>query len=202
MGCSSVLRFFYTATQQNITSRLYDNFEFFSFSFLTSFSTFAEHFQNGFLMRKLLIPLILACATVSAFAQDYTATRGDDILVQIRKNSPKQGKITLNQDPEIERVFNLDILQNARQPGMHGYRIRIYFDLGQKSRKQSEDISGEFMQNYPGISVYRSYVSPYYKVSVGDFRTRDNALKLYHQLTKDYPKAFIVPEWVNFPPLE
>ena len=85
---------------------------------------------------------------------------------------------------------------------MNGYRIRIYFDLGQKSRKQSEDVSSEFMQKYPGIAVYRSYISPYYKVSVGDFRTRDNALKLYYQLLKDYPKAFIVPEWVNFPPLE
>ncbi len=153
-------------------------------------------------MRKFLVLFYVICATLSAFAQDNSSTRGDDILVQIRKNSANQGKVILNQDPQIERVFNLDILQNARQPGMHGYRIRIYFDLGQKSRKQSEDISTEFMQNYPGISVYRSYVSPYYKVSVGDFRTRDNALKLYHQLLKDYPKAFIVPEWVNFPPLE
>jgi hypothetical protein len=85
---------------------------------------------------------------------------------------------------------------------MYGYRIRIYFDLGQKSRKQSEETANDFMTNYPGISVYRSYISPYYKVSVGDFRTRDNALKLYYQLIKEYPKAFIVPEWINFPPLE
>lgn len=153
-------------------------------------------------MRRILIPLLFICATISAIGQGFTSTRGDDILVQIRKSNPNQGKVTINQDPQIERIFNLDILQSARQPGMHGFRIRIYFDLGQKSRKQSEDAVGEFMQKYPGISVYRSYVSPYYKVSVGDFRTRDNALKLYHQLLKDYPRAFIIPEWVNFPPLE
>lgn len=153
-------------------------------------------------MRNFLIPFLFFCAVVSTFAQGRSSNRGEDILVQVRKSNPNQGKVTINQDSQIERIFNLDILQNARQPGMHGFRIRIYFDLGQKSRKQSEDVSAEFMQNYPGISVYRSYVSPYYKVSVGDFRTRDNALKLYHQLLKDYPKAFIVPEWVNFPPLE
>jgi hypothetical protein len=153
-------------------------------------------------MRKFLVFSVVLFVSFSAFGQDDASTRGEDILVQIRKNNPNQGKVTINQDPQIERVFNLDILQNARQPGMYGFRIRIYFDLGQKSRKQSEDVAGEFMQNYPGISAYRSYVSPYYKVSVGDFRTRDNALKLYHQLLKDYPKAFIVPEWVNFPPLE
>ena len=153
-------------------------------------------------MRKILIPLLLICATISANGQGYSSNRGEDILVQVRKSTPNQGKVTINQDAQIEHVFNLDILQSARQPGMHGFRIRIYFDLGQKSRKQSEDAVGEFMQKYPGISIYRSYVSPYYKVSVGDFRTRDNALKLYHLLLKDYPRAFIIPEWVNFPPLE
>jgi len=153
-------------------------------------------------MRKILIPLLLICTAISANGQGYASNKGEDILVHIRKNNPNQGKITINQDAQIEHVFNLDILQSARQPGIHGFRIRIYFDLGQKSRKQSEDVVSEFMQNFPGIAIYRSYVSPYYKVSVGDFRTRDNALKLYHQLLKDYPRAFIIPEWVNFPPLE
>jgi hypothetical protein len=169
---------------------------------LTSFFTFAEHFKKMFLMRQYLIPILIIWCSISAVGQDNASHRGDDILVQVRKNIPNQGKVTINQDPQIEHVFNLDILQNAKQPGMYGYRIRIYFDLGQTSRKQSEDTANEFMTNYPGISVYRSYISPYYKVSVGDFRTRDNALKLYSQLIKEYPKAFIVPEWINFPPLE
>lgn len=153
-------------------------------------------------MKKILTTLVITCISLTLFGQGQTNSRSEDILVLLQKNNPNQGKVTINQDPQIERVFNLDILQSARQPGMHGFRIRIYFDLGQKSRKQSEDCAVEFMTNYPGIAVYRSYVSPYYKVSVGDFRTKDNALKLYHQLLKDYPKAFIVPEWVNFPPLE
>ncbi len=152
-------------------------------------------------MKKILIALAITCVSLTVFGQGSNS-RSEDILVRIQKNNPNQGKVSINQDPQIERVFNLDILQSARQPGMHGFRIRIYFDLGQKSRKQSEDVAAGFMTNYPGIAVYRSYVSPYYKVSVGDFRTKDNALKLYHQLLEDYPKAFIIPEWVNFPPLE
>jgi hypothetical protein len=128
--------------------------------------------------------------------------QSNDIFTQIQHNNPNQGKVTINQDSQIENLFNLRLLQNARQPGMNGFRIRIYLDLGQKSRKISEDIVNEFYEKYPGINVYRTYKSPYYKVSVGDFRTKDNALKLYFQLLKDYPKSFIVNEWVNFPPLE
>jgi hypothetical protein len=85
---------------------------------------------------------------------------------------------------------------------MQGFRIRLYFDLGQHSRNASEEVMNEFMANYPGIAVYRSFDSPYYKVSVGDYRTRDEALKLLKTLQRKYPKAFIVPEWINFPQLD
>ncbi len=153
-------------------------------------------------MKEIILSFVFASISFCLFGQGNTTAKDGDMLILLRKDTPNQGKISINQDPQIERVFNLDILQSARQPGMQGFRIRIYFDLGQKSRKQSEDVAVGFMTNYPGIAVYRSYVSPYYKVSVGDFRTKDNALKLYYQLLKEYPKAFIIPEWVNFPPLE
>jgi hypothetical protein len=84
---------------------------------------------------------------------------------------------------------------------MNGYRIRIYFDLGQKARQKSEEVMKTFMEKYPGIKVYQTYNTPYWKISVGDFRTHDSALKLYNSLLREYPKAFIVPEWINFPPL-
>lgn len=154
-------------------------------------------------LSKYFALLIFICLALYGMGQDNSKEfQTNDILAKLNHNVPNQGRVTINQDPQIEHLFNLHILQNARQLGMNGFRIRIYFDLGQKSRKQSEDIVNEFYEKYPGISVYRSYMSPYYKVSVGDFRTRDNALKLYFQLLKDYPKAFIVPEWINFPPLE
>lgn len=155
-------------------------------------------------MRKYLIPLIFLCFSLNGMGQDDSGRefQTNDIITQLQHNSPSQGKVIITQDSEIERLFNLHVFQNAKQPGMNGYRIRIYLDLGQRSRKQSEDIVNEFYSKHPGISVYRSYESPYYKVSVGDFRTRDNAFKLYYELKKEYPKAFIVPERINFPPLE
>ena len=64
------------------------------------------------------------------------------------------------------------------------------------------DFLQDFMEKYPDIRVYQSYDNPYWKISVGDFRTRESAQKLYHQLLVDYPKAFIIPQWINFPPLE
>ncbi|MHC1703889.1 MAG: SPOR domain-containing protein [Tenuifilaceae bacterium] len=155
-------------------------------------------------MRKYLILYIFICFNLNGIGQDNSGKvfQSNDIFTQLKHYGLNQGKVTITQDQEIEHLFNRYVLKNARQPGMNGYRIRIYLDLGQKSRKKSEEIVTEFYEKYPGINVYRTYTSPYYKVSVGDFRTKDNALKLYHQLLKEYPKAFIVPEWINFPPLE
>lgn len=101
----------------------------------------------------------------------------------------------------IANLLNEYYIRNASKPGMQGFRIRIYFDLGQQSRTVSQETMDEFMENYPGIAVYRTFDSPYYKVSVGDFRTRDEALKFLKTIERKYPKAFIVAEWISFPAL-
>lgn len=126
-------------------------------------------------------------------------------MAQVDLNSQstpkKEGVINVYQDESIRRLLDTYIIANAARPGMQGFRVRIYFDLGQQSRTTSLDEQTKFMETMPGINVYRTFDSPYYKVSVGDFRTRDEALKLLKLIEKQYPKAFIVSEWIHFPQL-
>lgn len=133
----------------------------------------------------------------NGFAQE---PRG--IIEQLQQAHPEMGRISVKQDPRIAQLLNAYYIQNASRPGMQGFRIRIFFDLGQQSRKKSEDVLNEFLENYPGIAVYRTFDSPYYKVSVGDYRTRDEALKDLKRLERKYQKAFVVPEWINFPRIQ
>ena len=116
-------------------------------------------------------------------------------------NPKKEGVVNIYQDESIRRLLDTYIIANAARPGMQGFRVRIFFDLGQQSRTTSLDEQTKFMEAMPGINVYRTFDSPYYKVSVGDFRTRDEALKLLKSIEKEYPKAFIVSEWIHFPKL-
>lgn len=134
--------------------------------------------------------------SVGCFAQNSAG-----IIDHIQQDVPGTGKVSIRQSDGISKLLNAYYIQNASKPGMQGFRIRLYFDLGQQSRTVSEDVMNQFMENYPGVSVYRSFDSPYYKVSVGDFRTRDEALKFLKTIERKYPKAFIVPEWINFPQL-
>ena len=82
-----------------------------------------------------------------------------------------------------------------------GYRVRIFFDNSQNARQKSESVAGAFAAAYPGISIYRVYASPYFKVTVGDFRSRDEAQLFAQRLKGWFPSAFLVKEHINYPSL-
>jgi hypothetical protein len=145
----------------------------------------------------LILTTLFGVSPLSSLSQDQYG-----IIQKLEANHPDMGRISINQDIRITNLLNEYYIQNATKPGMQGFRIRIYFDLGQQSRTSSQETMDEFMESYPGIAVYRTFDSPYYKVSVGDFRTRDEALKFLKTIDRNYPKAFIVTEWINFPSLE
>lgn len=152
-------------------------------------------------MRKFLVLTMLVITGFSAFPQNTGNVPHLPIVTELQKNVPGQGVVTIRQSDAITQLHGIRYLHNAKSPGMEGYRIRIFFELGQFARKNSEDIMQAFMEKYPGVPVYQNYQNPYWKISVGDYRSREEAIKFYNQIIRDYPKAFIIPERINFPPL-
>lgn len=82
---------------------------------------------------------------------------------------------------------------------MHGFRVRIFFDNSQTARGGSESAAGRFAALYHGIPVYRTHQNPFFKVTVGDFRTRSEAVELLERVKYSFPSAFIVKETINYP---
>lgn len=154
-------------------------------------------------MRVLISILLVLLSATTLVAQDISANNEiDNIIKRLQESKPNQGKVIVKQDAQIANLLDLHVLHNAKNPGMQGFRIRIFFELGQNARRNSEESMRVFMEKYPGVKVYQSYDNPYWKISVGDFRSRESAQKFYQELLVDYPKAFIIPDWVNFPSLE
>ena len=65
--------------------------------------------------------------------------------------------------------------------------------------KWSGGAYGTFLKIFKGIPAYRSYVNPYFKVSVGDFRTKAEAMEKLIHIKRVFPAAFIVKEKIRFP---
>lgn len=86
-----------------------------------------------------------------------------------------------------------------RSKALTGYRVRIFFDNKQTARAESEACLKRFEEQWHDFPAYRSYVNPYFKVTVGDFRTRSEAMQLLQRLRPTFPAAFIVKETINYP---
>lgn len=151
-------------------------------------------------MNRLVTLLFFLLLSLSLSAQEEV--RVGSIIQDLQTDRPDEGRVRIYQNSEIEQLFHRHILQNAQNPGLNGYRIRIFFELGKKARRNSLETMNQFLEKYPGVPVYQDFNNPYWKVSVGDFRSREEAQKFYHQILSDYPKAFIITDWINFPTLE
>ena len=80
-----------------------------------------------------------------------------------------------------------------------GYRVRIFFDNKQSARHESENSLKKFRSMYPDVAAYRTYTNPYFKVTVGDCRTRSEAMALLKRIKRTFPSAFVVKENIEYP---
>ena len=154
-------------------------------------------------MKKLIIIAILAllpCAMLRAqeYRVDSGTSRVDSTLMGRNIMSVLGPGVKVNQSSAMRGAFDSYVSNNASKK-MSGYRIRVFYENGQSARGRSEAISRSISNAYPGMAVYRTFDSPNYKVCVGDFRTKDEALKVYHALKASYPTALILKDTINYP---
>lgn len=131
-----------------------------------------------------------------------TSLAGKDIFTLLpSKSGGGAADVNVYQSGSIATAMEKAFESNAYRLAT-GYRVRIFFDNRQSARQDSEEMMDRFEIMYPGIPAYRSYVNPYFKITVGDFRTRSEAKHFLKQIIGAFPKAFIVKENIEYPVLD
>lgn len=120
---------------------------------------------------------------------------------QLQAQDPSEGKLRIIQDSKVDTLITHYIKYNESYPGIEGWRIEIFFEAGNYSKKMAMEVKSEFVQKYPEIPSYLIFQQPYYKVRVGDFRSKMEAEELLRSIESDYPQAFVVVDEINFPRL-
>ena len=108
--------------------------------------------------------------------------------------------VQVNQAANVRNAVEMTPRSSSTQM-VSGYRIRIFFDNSQTARRESEAALYRFKVKNPGVAAYRSFASPYFKVTVGDYRNKSEALAALQSIRKDFPSAFIVRERFRYPSL-
>lgn len=106
--------------------------------------------------------------------------------------------VEVNQPDEVRNAFHRYV-ENNKERKLSGYRVRIFFDNSQDARARSEEIAREFAAEHPSIKVYRSHISPYFKVTVGDFRSKIEATAFAKSISDRYTSVFLVKENIQYP---
>lgn len=109
--------------------------------------------------------------------------------------------IYIQADPRIDSLLQLHMTYNELYPNISGYRIQIFMESGNEALTHAEKIKQEFEQKYSSMPAYILFVAPYYRVRIGDFRTRLEGEKALQKISSKYPNAWIIKDLINFPEL-
>ncbi len=80
--------------------------------------------------------------------------------------------------------------REAVQPAYKGYRVCIFVDNGAQARGEAVAAKELFEENFPGVEVYMAYENPYFRVTVGNCLTAEEAIILKGRVAAVFPKAF------------
>lgn len=125
-----------------------------------------------------------------------------EILYRLEHKENNQGEVRIIQDSSILNFLDYHLQTLKKINGIRGYRISIFRDTGQDARKNCMAVRSRFKSKYDSITCHETFVYPYYKLYIGDFRTESEALKFLKIIEREYPDAFIVRETISYPDLE
>lgn len=161
----------------------------------------------------IIITAVSACFSRSASAQHVEVPEGYELVDSVvyrpvaTADSTLVGKnifnvlpdnVNVRQSQQIANSMKSHVASNGART-ISGYRVRIFFDNKQNARTESEAVLKRFNGLYPDVMAYRIYANPYFKVTVGDFRTKSEAMALLARIKGAFPSAFVVKENIEFP---
>jgi hypothetical protein len=111
--------------------------------------------------------------------------------------------ITVVKDPRLDMLLRkqtelnkeVDKINNKTGPG---YRIMV---VNTNDRTKALEVKSRMMSDFPDEKSYLIYQSPYFKILIGNFRTRQEAEPFQKKILEIYPTGvIIVPATVEYKP--
>jgi hypothetical protein len=142
----------------------------------------------------LLIALFTFCGTIDA----QTLVKAEE-LVNANSNYGA-GRVEIKQDIRVDSLLSRHIMANEKIDGINGYRIQIFRGSGRNAREQANEAKASFISEFPDIDSYLIFDPPnYFKVRVGDYRSRHDAYPDFQRVKQKFPNAYIVNEIISYP---
>ena len=101
-------------------------------------------------------------------------------------------QVFINEDAKLQSIINKHKSQNQNKQEIRGWRIRVYMGSGRTARDEANAIKLRIRNRYSEVEPHLVHHSPYFKILVGDFRTRIEAESFQKKLKREYPNCYVV----------
>ncbi len=115
----------------------------------------------------------------------------------------EQPSVMVFRDPRVSLLvkrqaqINEESVRMSRRR-MPGFRIQV---VNTTERNVAIDTKSKIYQMYPELQAYLLYQSPYYRLRVGNFKTRQEADEYQKDLARNFPgSVFVVRDIIDVKP--
>ena len=145
----------------------------------------------------LLIPILFLFVFFSS-AQNTETIKIEDLGITPSYKNSNDGTIIITQDANLRKAIKRHIEINDNK--FKGWRVQVYFNSGQRAMGEAQSVKKRFLTRYGNkYGAYIVYDSPNFKVQVGDFRSKAEALHFMNYISNTFPNSWIVKVKVNYP---
>lgn len=133
---------------------------------------------------RYILCIVALCASLCASAQSVERVKQELLRTSV------EGSYVNVMDDNGTRDAVRAVEAQRRRGEVNGFRIVIFSNNGQYAGDNADTVLQEFKSLFPNINAYLVYESPYFKVSVGDCLSMEEAQILMAKILPNYPKAF------------
>lgn len=129
----------------------------------------------------------------SEVAPTETKKEGDEVVDESIVTTRATVKIQAHGDADL--IIKQALYNGSKK--VNAYRIMIYVGNSPSARGEAGAARGRYMKLFPGSPTYMFYENPYFKVTTGNYLTKEEAQMKLERVRKYFEKAFIVHEMVS-----
>ncbi len=141
-------------------------------------------------MIRILFIAVISFLVLEGKAQ---SSSGQEVFEKVISKNGSEGSVEITQSLEIEELVGIHLDMNKRSGGIDGFRIQLYLGSSNNAKKEAGEVKAKVLSLFQDEKIYMMYEAPFWRVQVGDFRSKSESLDLYRKLKKEFPSCYPVP---------
>lgn len=142
-------------------------------------------------MKRFFLQLMVLMASIAVATNGASAQNIRNFKHSLGMRSQQGAKVGVVEDRSTYNAVVAVEAQRVGKSSVVGFRVVLFYDDAQYAEERANEIMEELKKDYPEINSYLVYEKPYFKVSVGDCLTEEEAIMMRNMFIDKYTGAFI-----------